>query len=136
MTIIQVDAEHPLPKPTRIWGLGPIIGDRQTTIVKDSDYDDLPQVMEAIRSSFDANAHDEETLTSQDADGSVVQNDKENNMDIVYTPEDRNINVRTTKDSVGRPVSIQAEGRNSVIVMDLSENEAKSLRDALNKYFS
>lgn len=52
MTYIHVDENHPLPKPSRIWGLGWIIGDRQKTIVQDSDYDDLEAIQNAIAESF------------------------------------------------------------------------------------
>lgn len=58
-------------------------------------------------------------------------------MDIKnFIPEDREINVRDTADSVGRPVSIQADGNGSVIVMNLSEGEAFELHEKLVERFT
>jgi hypothetical protein len=58
-------------------------------------------------------------------------------MDIKnFIPEDRDINVRDTTDSVGRPVSIEADGNGSVIVMNLSEGEAFELHEKLAERFT
>jgi len=53
MTSFHVDENNPLPKPTRVWGLGTVIGDRQKNVLYDVDYDDWPAVMEAVRSAFE-----------------------------------------------------------------------------------
>jgi len=39
-------------KPSQIWGLGSLIGERQTTIVTDSDYNDLEAVQDTVMASF------------------------------------------------------------------------------------
>lgn len=45
-------------KPSQIWGLGSLIGERQTTIVFDSDYSDLQAVQDTVMASFESEPPD------------------------------------------------------------------------------
>lgn len=52
MTSFHVDENNPLPKPTRVWGLGTVIGDRQKNVLYDVDYDDLEAVQKSVAEAF------------------------------------------------------------------------------------
>jgi len=43
---------NPAPRPSRVWGLGSIIGERQETIGAESDYEDMDEVAAAVEASF------------------------------------------------------------------------------------
>jgi len=49
----SIGPDSPAPKSNQIWGLGSIIGERQKIIGDPSDYDDMDEVAEAVRASFE-----------------------------------------------------------------------------------
>jgi hypothetical protein len=67
MTNFRVDADHPFPKPTRIWGLGKIVGDRKDADISESDYDDYQAVDATIIALF----------AMDDVDASISDDDLE-----------------------------------------------------------